>query len=337
MTIKVVQNMSSQILPKIDPKAQNSRLLVGLSACLAGDKVRYNGGHCQSSLCLNTLSAHFSFETFCPEAAAGFGTPRPAMRLVGDPQSPRLTYVNDNSANLNSQLHKGYKKPLAGFGKLDGFILMKNSPSCGLERIKVFQNNGHPHERKGKGLFASALLNMYPLLPVEEEGRLHDAQLYENFILRVYAHHNFRHEVMASPVLHSLIAFHSSYKYVLMAHDQDYYRSLGAMLSGNSDLPIGELFERYFVDFMQALSKPANTKNHSNTLFHILGYLKKTVSSAARQHIVEVIEQYRAGQVPLSVPLVLLKHYIEREGSEYIRMQRYLQPYPNELGLANRV
>lgn len=336
--------MTVQLIPSVDLSLADSStndggasVLVGLSACLEGQEVRYNGGHTRSRLCLDVLAKHFQFETFCPEVAAGFGTPRPVMRLIGDPDKPTLTFTHDETVDLSNQLINGFADSIDGFARLDGYILMKNSPSCGLERIKVYQTNGYPHEKKGRGLFAAALKDRYPLLPIEEEGRLHDKLLYENFILRVYAHHNFRKEVALEPSLHKLIAFHSSYKYLLMAHDQDYYRSLGAMLADPKIKPLDLLLERYFIDFMAAISKPADAKNHSNVLFHILGYLKKSVDSAARQHIAEVINRYRVGEVPLVVPLVLLKHYIEREGSDYIRMQRYLQPYPDDLGLANNV
>ena len=155
--------------------------------------------------------------------------------------------------------------------------------------------------------------------------------------MRVYAHHRFRCEVATDPTVHKLIDFHSSYKYVLMAHDQGYYRSLGAMLAAAKSVTLEQLLEDYFQEFMTALAKPANAKNHSNVLQHILGYLKQGVSSSARQSIDEVIHRYRQGEVPLIVPLTLLKHYIEQKGTEYIRMQYYLQPYPDDLGLANRI
>jgi len=335
------QKLMQQLIPTteitIKTKATAPGIVVGLSACLAGHAVRYNGGHSQSRLCLNTLSDHFQFETFCPEVAAGFGTPRPVMRLIGDPQNPVLTYSDNQQQNLTEKLVSAFNKPLETMGRLDGYILMKNSPSCGLERIKIYQANGSLHVQRGRGLFAAALKQKYPLMPIEEEGRLHDRRLHENFILRVYAHHRFRCEVAADPTVHKLIAFHSSYKYVLMAHDQGYYRSLGAMLAAPKSVPLEQLLEDYFQMFMTALAKPATAKNHCNVLQHLLGYLKQDVSSSARQSIDEVIHRYRQGEVPLVVPLTLIRHYIEQEGNEYIRMQCYLQPYPDKLGLANRI
>ena len=321
-------------------KITSPAIKVGLSACLAGDEVRYNGGHCQSRLCLDKLSQYFNYVTFCPEVAAGFGTPRPTMRLIGEPENPTLTYTTDiqkEQLDLTDQLVSGFKDKLPGFAELDGYILMKNSPSCGLTRIKVYQENGYPHEQKGQGIFTAALQKLYPNLPVEEEGRLHDDKLYENFVLRVYAYHNFRHEVLAEPSVHKLIQFHSSYKYVLMAHSQSLYKELGKRLATIDKNQLEQTLVEYLASFMGALSASATKENHTNTLMHILGYLKKTVSAEARQDIHEVILKYHRGEIPLNTPLTLLRHYISQGGSEYIRTQRYLQPYPERLGLANRI
>lgn len=313
---------------------------VGLSACLAGFEVRYDGQHKRSSLCLNELAEHFSFQTFCPEVAAGFGTPRPTMRLVGDPSNPDLRYTAEVIAmdrDLGEQLREGFVDKLEEFSDLDGYILMKNSPSCGMERVKVYQSNGHPSQTPGRGLFAAALMERYPLLPVEEEGRLHDAKLYENFVLRVYAYRNFRSEVLDNPSMKAIIAFHSSYKYVLMAQSPSQYKKLGNIVANHQQLDTEEVIKRYQLALTDALAKPAGRGNHTNTLEHILGYLKKSTSGEARQSIKETIHKYRLGEIPLVVPLTLLKHYIDQHGDAYIRTQRYLQPYPESMQLRNRI
>ncbi|MGK0442010.1 MAG: hypothetical protein ACJA0N_001817 [Pseudohongiellaceae bacterium] len=322
---------------KSNAEADTTQIKVGLSACLAGQEVRYNGGHTQSKLCLNVLSKHFTFKTFCPEVAAGFGIPRPTMRLIGDPNKPLLTFSGDDSTDLTEQLESGYKDKLSEFGDLDGYILMKKSPSCGLERIKVYQANGHPHQIRVQGLFAAALQKRYPIMPIEEDGRLNDPLLFENFILRVYAYRRFKIEVLAKPLMRNLLAFHSQYKYILMAHNQAAYRTLGRML-GRAGKNISEDFvNEYFELFMMAIKKPANRKNHTNTLMHLLGYLRKSIPSSARQNIADVIDKYHQGHLPLITPLTLLKHYLDQYGSVYIRNQRYLNPYPESLGLANRL
>lgn len=314
------------------------KIQIGISACLMGEKVRYNGGHKQSKLCLNTLSDVFDFHPFCPESAAGFGTPRPTMRLIGDPKNPRLHYTApEKTEDLTQQLVDGFKHHLPQLNHLSGYILIKNSPSCGATRVKVYQDNGHPHQDGGEGIYAKALRLAYPLLPIEEEGRLHDPHLYENFILRVYAHHRFHAEVLMDSSFHGLIQFHSRYKYILMAHNPKYYRSLGHLLANANKSDITELSNHYLSDFMQALKKPASTANHANALMHLLGHLKKSVSSKARQDIVTIIHQYRQGNIPLITPLTLMKHYIEQSEDRYARSQHYFDPYPEKLGLMNRI
>jgi len=314
------------------PEASNNLSInVGLSACLAGHNVRYNGGHTQSKLCLGVLSQHVNFKTFCPEVAAGFGTPRPTMRLIGDPKEPRLVFSDRDDVDLSAQLKAGFEPQLAAMNDLDGYILMKNSPSCGLERIKVYQPNGHPHTLRTAGLFADALQKTYPLMPIEEEGRLHDSRLFENFIIRVYAHNHYRKEVIEQPSIHNLTQFHSSYKFLLMAHDQKKKRDLGQLLAHHSQFDLDQLIQDYFSLFMETLKKPASKKNHANTLLHLLGYIKHATPSAARQHIVSVIKKYKEGLTPLSTPLTLITHYLSQHGSDYINTQRYLNPYPENM------
>jgi uncharacterized protein YbgA (DUF1722 family)/uncharacterized protein YbbK (DUF523 family) len=324
--------MPHKTLPEPDFK-----IPVGISACLLGDNVRFNGGHSQSQLCLKVLDRYFDYVRFCPEVAAGFPTPRPTMRLTGDPEQPVLRYSNDDQSDLTETLTQGFEKKVANCDHLDGYILMKNSPSCGLERIKIYQPNGHPHNQRGRGLFTEALMERYPLMPVEEEGRLHDDHLFENFIMRVYAHYHFRTEVRENPSYHNLIQFHSSYKYLLMAHHQATYKSLGKKLATSADLPLEPLIEEYQAEFTEAISKPAKRGGHANVLLHILGYLKKTVSGEERQNIVDIIEQYQRGDINLATPVTLLHHYIKLHGSDYIRAQRYLEPYPAALGLRNTI
>lgn len=310
---------------------------VGISACLLGQPVRFNGGHSQSKLCLQTLANYFEFDSFCPEVAAGFGTPRPAMRLIGSLENPTLTFSDGSEQDLTAQLTEGFADKVNNLDHLDGYILMKNSPSCGLEKIKVYQESGYPHDKRGRGLFAQSLLDHCPFLPVEEEGRLNDASLRENFMLRVFAHNNFRHEVLNQPSYHNLLQFHSSYKYVLMAQSQKAYKALGKMLAVSSERDLSEVLDEYRQEFTAALAKPADRKGHANVMLHLLGYIKQTVSGEARKNIVEVVDRYRQGTLPLITPLTLLQHYIDQKGSEYVRMQRYWEPYPEELGLRNQL
>ncbi|SEQ51962.1 Uncharacterized conserved protein YbgA, DUF1722 family [Amphritea atlantica] len=324
--------------------SETTDIPVGISACVMGEQVRFNGGHSQSKICQVQLAKHFQFEPFCPEVAAGFGIPRPTMRLTGNPDDPDLIFSrppadgsNEPEADLSKQLMDACQPMLERCQRLDGFILKKDSPSCGMERVKIYQPSGHPHEQRGSGLFARALMQRFPNLPIEEDGRLNDAQLRENFVMRVFAHHNFRTEVTDQPSFHKLLQFHSSYKYLLMAHNQTAYRELGKMLAVAHNEPLDALLKTYHEQFMSAISTPASRGSHCNVMQHIMGYLKQSVDSSARQDILNVFEQYRVGEVNLITPMTLLSHYINQNGSEYIRAQRYLEPYPAHLGLRNQV
>lgn len=310
---------------------------VGISSCLLGEKVRFDGGHSQSKYCLHTLSEFFKFRKFCPEMAAGFGTPRPSIRLIGNLENPQLVYSKNPNGDLRDQFEKGYARFITEQSDLSGYILMKNSPSCGMDRIKVYLENGHSHVKRRPGLFAEALMKKYPNLPVEEDGRLNDEGLRENFIMRVYAYYRLNQLKNDALSMHALIRFHSRYKYMVMAHNQVAYKSLGQLLNGSSELKIEELFEVYSTQFMQAIAKPAKRTNHFNTLQHIFGYLKTALTPAAKADIINVLERYRNLEVNLATPLSLLNHYIKQYGSEYIQSQYYLNPYPEKLGLQNYI
>ncbi len=340
----LVKAVNQDLVPavEIDMLRQDSdRIMadipVGISACLMGMPVRYNGGHSRSKRCMQQLSEFLRFLPFCPEVAAGFGAPRPSLRLVGNPGAPQLQWSRGGDKDLSSRLRSGFQQQLVEAADLDGYILMKNSPSCGLERIKVYQANGHPHPQRSMGLFARDLRAAYPLLPLEEEGRLNDAHLLENFVLRVYAHHNFRREVLENPGYYPLLCFHRSYKYLLMAHSYPAYRKLGRMLAESRSRALPALIAAYGECFFAALSRPARPAGHANVLLHLLGYLKKNVVGSLRRHIVQVIDEYRLGRLPLITPITLLKHHFELCGDDYIRTQRYLLPYPETLGLRSRI
>jgi uncharacterized protein YbgA (DUF1722 family)/uncharacterized protein YbbK (DUF523 family) len=281
-----------------------SSIQVGLSTCLASSEVRDNRGqkedHTRSRLCLDLLSKHFDFITFCPEV----------------------------SQDLTEQFVSDFKLMPTDLGLLDGYIVIRNAPSSEHEKASTYQPDGLSYQASH---VIRAFKNKYPLIPIEEEERLNDDALYDNFVLRIYAHNNFRREVLHQPNLRNLLAFHSSYKYMLMAHNQRKYKDLGRLLGSPNKPPISELIHFYFNDFMQALAIPASKKNHTNTLLHILGYLKKSLSSPVRQNIVDVIYKYKDGITPLETPLNLLTYYLGQYGSRYINEQRYLNPYPKSL------
>ena len=319
------------------PEQLTQKIPVGISACLLGDNVRFNGGHSNSDFCSKTMNEFFEYQKFCPEVAAGFGTPRPTLRLEGDPNNPKMTFTKKTGEDVSDVFMAASTPYLEKLSHLDGYIVMKKSPSCGMERIKVYQENGHPHMQRTSGMFTKALQERYPLLPVEEDGRLNDPALRENFLLRVFTHHDFRHSVGETPRMKDLIAFHSRYKYMVMAHSQPMYRKLGRMLSGNDPRSISELKNAYFEALMTTFSKPAQRKNHCNVLMHLVGYLKHAVDVSVRKDIANVVEQYRRGEVNLATPITLVHHYLKQYGSAYINEQSYFAPYPNSLGIRNTI
>ncbi|PMR68545.1 YbgA family protein [Halomonas heilongjiangensis] len=310
---------------------------VGISACLMGEPVRYNGGHKRSRYCLEVLQARFRFEPFCPELAAGLGVPREPIRLVGVPgEAPRVVGTRDPGLDVTEALAEVSEEFVARHRHLRGFILMKGSPSCGLARVKVYHANGMP-SHADSGAFVRALRRHFPELPLEEEARMNDAVLRENFITRVYAFDDWKRHVEADPGYHALLQFHSRQKYLLMAHHMEAYRELGRYLAGAHARPLEEAMSHYLERFMAALSRPATRKTHTNALMHVMGYLKQALDGETRRDLLRTVEDYRLGHVPLAVPIRLIHHYVKRHGSDYVRRQTYLDPHPYELGLRNAI
>lgn len=309
---------------------------VGISSCLLGEEVRYNGGHKRSRLCLNQLDKVFEYHPFCPEVAIGLPTPREAIRMVGTLAEPRVVGTKTPDLDVTDELSNYSESLVTEVDKLCGYIFMQKSPSCGLYSSKIYKGE-HPIPGGHAGMFARVLTKALPNLPVEEEGRLHDPVLRENFVARVFAYQDWRESVASEPSPKKLVAFHSRYKFLAMAHGQDAYRELGRLVADAGKENFDQRVQSYLAQFMRFLSKPANRKSHTNTLYHILGFLRESVESAARQEIVKVIESYRKGSVNLSVPASLLKHYVKLYGDDYIKEQVYLEPYSEELGLRNAI
>ena len=313
-------------------------IILGISACLVGHEVRFNGGHKQSHYCLDVLSKYMTFKPFCPEVGIGMSVPRQPIRLIGDPHTPRAVGTVDQTQDVTDALYEyGVRTAQVCAGKISGYLLMKNSPSCGLHRVKVYQANGHPHREGGRGPFAQALLDHLPYLPVEEEGRLNDAVLRDNFVTRVYTYHEWQQLIAEELTPARLIGFHSRHKYLLMAHSQQTYKTLGKMLSDLKRADLTTVANQYFATLMEALSQPASRKNHANVLLHLVGYLKRSTSSQTRYDIVERIHQFRQGLLPLVVPITLIKHHIDQQTQPYLAHQSYLQPHPESLGLRNSI
>ncbi|MDY7559023.1 DUF523 and DUF1722 domain-containing protein [Pseudomonas sp. CCC3.2] len=313
-----------------------SKPKLGISACLMGVEVRFNGGHKESHLCTQTLKEYFDFVPVCPEVAIGMGIPREAIRLIGDPDSPQAIGSVHSELNVTQALADYGVHMATQMSDVCGYIFMQKSPSCGLERVKVYKDNGLPAP-VGRGIYARAFCAQQPNLPVEEDGRLNDPVLRENFITRVYAYADWQALLSSGLSRRSLTEFHSRYKYQLMANNPAQYRALGKMLGSMAKSDPNEIGPRYFSELMDALKKCATRGTHTNVLQHLNGYFKKTMSQDDREEMQRLIGQYRRGVVPLVVPLTLLKHHLRQHPDAYLAQQVYLQPHPENLGLRNAI
>ncbi|UFH48659.1 2-thiouracil desulfurase family protein [Pseudomonas sp. KNUC1026] len=310
---------------------------IAISACLMGDEVRYNGGHKQSRYCRNLLSDHFQFVKVCPEMAIGLGVPRQPIRLVGDPESPKARGTVDKSVEVTQALADYGKEMADTLGDISGYIFMQKSPSCGVERVKVYREDGIPQMEGGSGVYAKAFCEARPDLPVEEEGRLCDPVLRENFVTRVYAYADWQALKVNGLSRRAITEFHARYKYQLMACNPEQYKVLGALLGSSGQRPLEEVAEEYFHGLMQGLRRCATRGNHANVLMHISGYLRRHMDPQDKAEIRDLILQYRDGTVPLVVPLTLLKHLFRLHPDPYIAQQVYLQPHPEKLSLRNAI
>jgi uncharacterized protein YbgA (DUF1722 family)/uncharacterized protein YbbK (DUF523 family) len=310
---------------------------IAISACLMGAEVRFNGGHKESRLCSRTLAEYFDFVPVCPEVAIGLGIPRQPIRLVGDAEHPEAVGTAQPKLNVTRSLADYGQKMAAEMGDICGYIFMQKSPSCGLDRVKVYQANGAPVDGGGRGIYAQAFCALHPNLPVEEDGRLNDPVLRENFLTRVFAYNAWQQLLQEGLTRCALVEFHSRYKYLLMAHHPVQYKTLGNLLGNMGQTDPKELGPRYFGELMAALKKCATRRTHTNVLQHLSGYLKQVISTEDKQEVQHVIGQYRHGIVPLVVPLTLLKHYFRQHPDPYIAQQVYLQPHPESLSLRNAI
>ena len=310
---------------------------LGISRCLLGEEVRFDGGHKRDGFLTDLLGRYVEWVPVCPEVEAGLGTPREAMRLVGDPEQPRLIAIKsgrDHTQALESMTVRRLPE-LEGLD-LCGFVFKKDSPSCGVERVRTYNEHGMPG-RKGVGLFARAYVERFPLIPVEEEGRLCDPLLRENFIERVFCYRRWRDLREGGAARQAVVHFHTIHKYLLLAHSAQHYQRLGRLVAQAKEYGPKDLANRYGELFMEALSVRATVRKHANVLQHILGYFKDRLEAREKAEMVGVIADYHRGLTPLIVPLTLIKHYVQIFDVAYIRDQVYLNPHPKELMLRNHV
>jgi uncharacterized protein YbgA (DUF1722 family)/uncharacterized protein YbbK (DUF523 family) len=315
----------------------SDEILVGVSTCLLGERVRHDGGHKRDAFVTETLAPHVRFVPVCPEVEMGLGAPREAIHLVRRAGETRLVGVKSGRDHTGAMTSFARRR-IADLAALDlsGYILKKSSPSCGMERVAIHRGGGRK-ERKGRGLFAAALMERFPLLPVEEEGRLQDARLRENFIERVFAYRRVKKLFAGRWTAADLVRFHSREKMLLLAHDRSRYAGLGRLVAGMHTRSRSEIARGYTEGFLHALEKIATRGGHANVLTHMAGFLKGALDVASRQELASLIEDYRKGAVPLTVPLALIRHHVRARAIEYLAGQSYLEPHPRELLLRNHV
>ncbi|AIR68769.1 YbgA family protein [Dickeya fangzhongdai] len=308
---------------------------VGISACLLGNPVRFDGGHKRLAFAVEQLAPYFHFEPVCPEMAIGLPAPRPALRLVkSDEGRLRLLASNGSGLDVTDNMAAFSAEKAAELAHLCGYIVCAKSPSCGMERVKVYDAAQNNARKSGVGLFTRQVRETLPWLPVEEDGRLHDPALRENFIARVYALHEFNQLWKKGLSRGALMSFHSRYKLLLLAHSQPEYRELGPFVAAMDQWDSLEAFAaQYRLRFMMLLSRPATRRNHTNVLMHVQGYFRRQLTAGQRQELTQLIDRYRQGIQPLLAPLTLLRHYMTEYPDAWLAQQRYFEPYPEALRL----
>ena len=309
---------------------------IGISSCLLGDEVRFDGGHKRDTFLTQVLDPYVEWVRVCPEVEVGMGVPRETLRLVrvgGDTRMVTTRTGVDHTDSMRAWAERR-TRALADMD-LRGYVLKKDSPSCGMERVKVYGEASGA--RIGVGTYAEVLKARFPSLPIEEEGRLTDAVLRENFIERVFAYDRLRALFDGRWTQSSLVAFHTAHKMALLAHSTTAYQELGRLVAGGSKMPRAELQRQYEDLFMRTLARPATVKRHTNVLMHMAGHLKRILDGECRKELLDCIDEYRRGLVPLVVPVTLLRHYVRLHRVDYLAGQTYLEPHPRELMLRNHV
>lgn len=313
------------------------KIKLGISTCLLGENVRYDGGHKLDRFLTETLGQYVEYVRVCPEVECGLPIPRESMHLEGDLESPKLI-TSKTKQDMTDRMLRWAMKRVVELEKenLCAFIFKSDSPSSGMERIRVYNEKGMP-VKKGIGIFARIFMDHFPLLPVEDEGRLHDPELRENFIERIFTLKRWREVLAKKENRGSVVDFHTKHKLLILSHSPKHYQMMGMLVAKAKDLPIKELYQQYQTILMEALRLKTTSKKNSNVLMHMMGYFKEQLSSDEKKELLEVIDHYRQEYIPLIVPITLIQHYVRKYDQPYLRQQVYLNPHPLELQLRNHV
>ena len=311
------------------------KIKIGISSCLLGKEVRYDGGHSHDRFLTQTLGMFTEYVPVCPETECGMPTPREALRLVGTAEDPRLL-TQKTGVDKTDQMNVWIEKRLKTLEQenLCGFIFKSKSPSSGLYRVRVYGEGGSVR-KNGTGLFAKAFTKRFPSIPVEESGRLHDPKLREHFIESIFSYQRWRTLIIQNKTLGGLIDFHTRNKLLILSHNQQRYREMGPLVAQGKGVPMDELFDEYETLLLKALSYKTSVSKNMNVLQHIMGYFKKNLDTAEKKELLDILTQYRDGYVPLIVPITLFKHYVMKYDQPWLKGQTYLNPHPFELKLRN--
>jgi uncharacterized protein YbgA (DUF1722 family)/uncharacterized protein YbbK (DUF523 family) len=313
------------------------KIKLGISTCLLGENVRYDGGHKLDRFLTDTLRQYIEYVPVCPEVECGLGVPRESMHLEGNPDSPRLVTIRTKQDMTDCMVQWAQKRVVQLEKKdLCGFIFKSDSPSSGMERIRVYNEKGIP-VKKGVGIFARIFMDHFSLLPVEDEGRLHDPELRENFIERIFTLKRWREVLGKKESRGNVVDFHTKHKLLILSHSPKHYQMMGKLVAQAKNLPLKELYQEYQTLLMGSLGLKTTPKKNANVLQHMMGYFKEQLSSDEKQELLEVIDLYRKEIIPLIVPITLINHYVRKYDQPYLKKQIYLNPHPLELQLRNHV
>jgi uncharacterized protein YbgA (DUF1722 family)/uncharacterized protein YbbK (DUF523 family) len=314
------------------------KIRIGVSSCLIGEKVRWNGDHKQDRYVREILSRYFEYIPVCPEVEVGMGVPRETVALYGDPEKPSM---------ISKKTQTDWTKPMEKYIKsrintlsaddLCGYIFKSKSPSCGMGRVPLYSEFGSHKVKHGPGMFANAFINSFPLVPTEEEGRLNDPRIRENFIVRVFSFKRFNLLLNKKFSLGQWVKFHTQHKFLLLAHSRKHYDELGELVAHSKTIKPSELKKKYGELFMEALTSKSTPKKNTDVLLHMMGFLKKLLTKIEKEDILSTIEDYRSEILPLIVPVTLIRHQVKKHNIEYLHDQVYLNPHPKELMLLNHV
>ncbi|MEK9629941.1 MAG: DUF523 and DUF1722 domain-containing protein [Nitrospinota bacterium] len=317
----------------------NEKIKIGVSSCLLGEKVRWNGDHKQSLFVRDVLGKHFEYISLCPEMEVGMGVPRETVALYGALENPKMI-SKKSRIDWTAEMKRYSKEQINLLAKQDlsGYIFKSKSPSCGLGRIPVYSEDEPGKARHGSGMFANEFMKAFPLVPVEDEGRLYDQRLKENFIIKVFSFYRLKKSLLSKNArLGTLVKFHTQHKFLLLAHSRQHYQKLGKIVAEAKKNPWNKVLANYIYMFMEAFAYKTTNKKNTDVLMHMMGFFKKLIPSEDKKDILDAIENYRNELVPLVVPVTLIRHYVKKYDVSYLQDQVYLNPHPKELMLRNHV